>query len=134
MAKRSTLSFDSGFFLQLCLGVFFLMLGIMGLGDYNSRLSEFARFFGRDDTLRILMAVVEIVMGSILVLGLFLSVSSDLTKIFSLALFVLWAVYMVINFFLGETFLKPNTVVWLYNISWNAVILVSIWIVGRRYL
>jgi len=133
MTKRSAPFFDSGFFLQLCLGIFFLMLGIMSLGDYSSKLSEFARFFGRDDTLRMVMAVVEIVMGSILVLGLFIALSADLTKLLSLVLFVLWAVYIVMTFLLGESFLKPNTVVWLYNISWNVVILVSLWIVGRRY-
>jgi uncharacterized membrane protein YphA (DoxX/SURF4 family) len=134
MAKKSGVSLSSLFFLQLCLGVFFLMLGIMGLGDYNSRSSEFARFFGRDDTMRVVMAVVELVMGVILVLGLFMSVSADLTKIFSFALFGLWALYIVVNFFLNDSFLEPSTVVWLYNVSWHAVILVGLWAVGRRYM
>jgi hypothetical protein len=134
MAKKSAVSFSSLFFLQLCLGVFFLMLGIMGLGDYNSRASEFARFFGRDDTMRVVMSVVELVMGVILVLGLFMSVSADLTKIFSFSLFALWGLYMVVNFFLNDAFLEPNAVVWLYNVSWHAVILVGLWVVGRRYM
>ncbi|HUW42406.1 MAG TPA: hypothetical protein VMV90_15470 [Rectinemataceae bacterium] len=134
MVKRSAVFFDAGFFLQLCLGVFFLTLGIMGLGSYSSRLSEFARFFGRDDTLRIVMSVVELVMGAILLIGLFFPVSSDLAKIFSIILFVLWGIYLVIHFILGGHFLKPNTVVWLYDISWNAAILVSLWIVGTRNL
>jgi hypothetical protein len=134
MAKKSGISFSSLFFLQLSLGVFFLMLGIMGLGDYNSKSSEFARFFGRDDTMRVVMSVVELVMGVILMLGLFMSVSADLTKVFSFALFGLWALYMIINLFLNDTFLEPNTVVWLYNISWHAVILVGLWVVGRRYM
>jgi hypothetical protein len=132
MAKKSALTFDAGFFLQLCLGLFFLMLGIMGLGDYDTSVSKFARWLGRDDTLKVIMSVVEIVMGAILLLGLFLSVSSDLTKLFSIALFVLWAVYMAITFFLNDSFMKPSAVVWFYNISWNAVILVALWIVGRR--
>jgi hypothetical protein len=134
MSKKAGVSISSLFFLQLCLGVFFLMLGIMGLGNYNSKLSEVARFFGRDDTMRVIMSVVELVMGVVLVLGLFVSVSADLTKIFTFALFVLWAVYMVINFFLNDSFLEPNTVVWLYNFSWHAVVLVGLWVVGRRYM
>jgi uncharacterized membrane protein YphA (DoxX/SURF4 family) len=134
MAKKSGISFSSLLFLQLFLGVFFLMLGIMGLGDYNSKYSEFARFFGRDDTMRVVMSVVELVMGVILILGLFMSVSADLTKIFSFALFGLWALYIVISFFLNNSFLEPNTVVWLYNISWHAVILIGLWVVGRRYM
>jgi hypothetical protein len=134
MSKKAGVSISSLFFLQLCLGVFFLMLGIMGLGNYNTKFSEVARFFGRDDTMRVIMSVVELVMGVVLVLGLFVSVSADLTKIFTFALFVLWAVYMVINFFLNDSFLEPNTVVWLYNISWHAVVLVGLWVVGRRYM
>jgi hypothetical protein len=134
MAKKSIVSISSLFFLQLCLGVFFLMLGIMGLGDYNAKFSEVARFFGRDDTMRVIMSVAELVMGVILVLGLFISVSADLTKVFAFALFALWAIYLVINFFLNDSFLQPNTVVWLYNISWQAVILVGLWVVGRKYM
>lgn len=132
MAKRSSLSMDAGFFLQLCLGVFFLMLGIMGLGDYDTSVSRFARWLGRDDTLKIVMSVVEIVMGAVLALGLFVSVSSDMSRLFSVALFVLWAAYMVITFFLNDSFMKPSAVAWFYNVSWNAVILVALWIVGRR--
>ncbi len=122
------------FFLQLSLGVFFLMLGIMGLGGYDSGLSRVARFLGRDDTLRVVMAVVELVMGVIFVLGLFVSVSADLSKIFVIALFVLWALYMVLNLFLNDSFFKPNAVTWFYNLASNSVILVSIWIVGSRSL
>lgn len=134
MAKKSGSAVAPVFFLQLALGVFFLMLGIMGLGNYNSSLSEVARFFGRDDTLRIVMSVVELVMGVILVLGLFMSVSADITKVFTFVLFVLWALYMVLNLFLNKSFLEPSTVVWLYNLAWHSIILVSIWVVGRRYL
>jgi hypothetical protein len=134
MSKRSGFSVSSSLLLQLCLGAFFLMLGIMGLGDYNSKLSEVARFFGRDDTLRIVMAVIEIIMGGILILGLVVTVSGGIAKVFSLALFALWALYMFMNFFMNKAFLEPSAVVWLYNFSWHAVILVSLWMVGRKYM
>lgn len=134
MAKKIGSAAAPIFLLQLALGVFFLMLGIMGLGNYNSRLSEVARFFGRDDTLRVVMSVVEIVMGVILVLGLFMSVADDITKVLMIVLFVLWALYMVLNLFLNHSFLEPNTVVWLYNLAWHSVILASIWVVGQRYM
>ncbi len=134
MATKSGSSFGSAFFLQLSLGAFFLMLGIMGLGDYDSGLSKAARFFGRDDTLRIVMAVVEIVIGVVFVLGLFVSVSAALSRILVIALFALWALYMLLNLFLNKSFLEPNTVAWLYNLSWHSVILISIWAVGGRYL
>ena len=133
MARRNTLSLSSSFFLQLSLGVFFLMLGIMGLGNYSTRLSEVARFFGRDDTMRVVMSVLEILMGSVLLLGLFFPVSSTLARILALVLFVLWGLYMVITFVLDGRLLEPNAVVWSYNLSWHAVILVGLWVVGSKY-
>jgi hypothetical protein len=134
MSQKKAISLSSIFFLQLCLGVFFLMLGIVGLGHYNSKLSEVARFFGRDDTMSVVMSVIELVMGGILILGLFVRISGSLAKVFSIALFVLWAIYMFINFFMNKSFLEPSEVVWLYNFSWNAIILVSLWVVGKKYM
>jgi uncharacterized membrane protein YphA (DoxX/SURF4 family) len=123
------------FFLQLCLGVFFLVLGIMGLTNYNNPdlLSRIGRAFGNNNTLSLVMAVVEIVMGAILVLGLFLSASADLTRLVGVVLFILWALYMVVTFFVQGLF-KPDLLPWLYQVSWNSIILISLWIVGRRYL
>ena len=132
--KVGTLSLPI-FFLQLCLGVFFLVLGITDLTNYNhpDLLSQVGRAFGKNETLALAMAVVEIVMGAVLALGLFLSASADLTRLLGIALFLLWALYMVVAFFVQDL-LKPNLLTWLYRVSWNAVILISLWIVGRRYL
>lgn len=133
MAKRSAFTLDSAFFLQLSLGLFFLSLGIMGLGNYNSKLSEVARFFGRNDGLRIVASIVELVMGGLLVLGLFFSVSSGLAKIFSFALFGLWAVYILYYFFFNNIF-EPDFIPWLQEVAWRSVILCSLWMVGRKYM
>jgi uncharacterized membrane protein YphA (DoxX/SURF4 family) len=123
------------FFLQLCLGVFFLVLGITDLTNYNNPgfLSQVGRAFGKNETLALVMAVVEIGMGAVLALGLFISASTDLTKILGVALFILWALYMVVAFFVQDL-LKPNLLTWLYRVSWNAIILISLWIVGRRFI
>jgi hypothetical protein len=134
MATKPASSLNPAFFLQLFLGVFFLTLGIIGLGNYDSGMSKVARFFGRNDALRIIMAVVELVMGVVFVLGLVLSVPSGMTKLLTWVLAALWILYIVINFFLDKTFLEPNLLVWLFNISWHAVILVAIWAVGERYI
>jgi hypothetical protein len=123
------------FFLQLSLGVFFLVLGIRDLSNYNHPgfLSQVGRAFGKNETLALVMAVVEIVMGAILALGLFMPASAELTRLFGILLFVLWGLYMVVAFFVQD-FLKPDLLVWLYQVSWNSVILISLWIVGKRYL
>jgi hypothetical protein len=120
------------FFLQLALGVFFLVFGVSNLTNYNTDWNELRRAFGRNDTLALATAVVEIVMGALLVLGLFLTLTDDVTKILGLVLFVLWGLYMVVSFIVND-FLKPDFLTWLYRVSWNAIILISIWIVGRRY-
>jgi hypothetical protein len=133
MAKRSGLTIGSMFFLQLALGAFFLVLGISNLTNYDSGLSELRRAFGKNDTLALVTAIAEIVMGAVLVLGLFMSVSADLTKFFGVCLFVLWAVYMFLAFIVQD-FLEPSFITWLYRLSWHSVILISLWIVGRRYI
>jgi uncharacterized membrane protein YphA (DoxX/SURF4 family) len=120
------------FFLQLCLGVFFLVLGISNLTNYNTDWNALRRAFGSNQTLAMIMAVVEIVMGALLVLGLFITLSDDVTKVLGFVLFVLWGLYMVVSFVVNDL-LKPDFLTWLYRVSWNAVILVSIWLVGRRY-
>jgi uncharacterized membrane protein YphA (DoxX/SURF4 family) len=132
MAKRSSLSLTSTFFLQLCLGIFFLTLGIMGVTNYNTNVSGFMRFLGRNDALKLVASVGEIVMGGILVLGLVIPVSSALAKLLGIALFIVWGIYMALVFIV-EGFLKPDFIMWAYNFSWHAVILVGLWVVGQKY-
>jgi hypothetical protein len=120
------------FFLQLCLGVFFLVLGVSNLTNYNSEWSELKRAFGKNETLALVTAVVEIVMGALLLLGLFVSLSDDVAKILGFVLFVLWGLYMVVAFIVDD-FLEPNFLTWLYRVAWHSIILVSIWIVGKKY-
>ncbi len=131
MAKNNAPSSVSFFLLQLALGLFFLALGLMGLTEHNSTGSKVLQFLGRNDTLKVLAAVGEVVMGAILVLGLFVPVSSSLSRILGLVIFVLWALFIVAESF-AKNFLEPSFVPWLYTFAWRAVILVGLWIVGER--
>jgi hypothetical protein len=115
------------------LGVFFVVLGILGLTQYTSKTSEFLRMFGRNNIMTLVVAVVQFLAGAILVLGLFMSVGSGLAKLISIAVFVLWAFYMVMTLGING-FLKPDLLGWLYKASWNTVILASLWITGRKYM
>jgi hypothetical protein len=130
MAKKAEFSSTSVFLLQLCLGVFFVVLGISDLSKYDFGGS---RAFANNQVLSLIMAVLELVMGAILVLGLIVSVPSGMTRILGLALFVLWGVYVVVVFIINE-FLRPDFLTWLYRLSWHCIILVSLWLVGRKYL
>ncbi|HTX71476.1 MAG TPA: hypothetical protein VMC79_01495 [Rectinemataceae bacterium] len=131
--KKSGFSVSSAFFLQLSLGVFFIMLGYLGVKHHDSAFSQFARALGKDDTMNLVMAIIEMAMGAVLVLGLFFSVSSGLARLFSIALFILWAFYMAVSYFMND-FGKPEWATWLYTVSWHAIILVSLWMVGRKYM
>jgi len=133
MAKKAELSSTSVFLLQLCLGVFFVVLGIRDLTSYNSSWGEIRRAFGDNQVLSLVMAVLELVMGAVLVLGLVVSVPSGMTRILGFSLFVLWGVYIIVVF-IANDFLEPNFLSWLYNLSWHCIILVSLWMVGRKYL
>jgi hypothetical protein len=133
MAKKQVSIVSALSLLQFCLGVFFIVLGVSNLTNYNSDWSELKRAFGKNDGLSLAMAVVELVMGAILVFGLFLSVSADLTKLLGIVLFILWALYIVLAFFI-QNFLEPNFLTWLYRLSWHGIILISLWIVGKKYI
>jgi len=131
--KKSGFSVSSAFFLQLSLGVFFVMLGYLGIKNHDSTFSEIGRALGRDDTMNLVMAIIEMGMGAVLVLGLFIAVSSGLSRLISVALFILWAFYMALAYFVNDLG-KPEWTTWLYNVSWHTIILVSLWMVGRKYM
>jgi hypothetical protein len=133
MAKRSSPVLDSVLLLQLSLGLFFLALGAMGLGDYNSKFAGVMRFFGRDDTLRIVTAIIQLGMGGVLLLSPFVKVPHGLGNIFSIALIVLWAVY-IIYYFVLNNLAQPDFIPWLYEVSWRCVILAALWLVGKKFM
>jgi hypothetical protein len=133
MAKSKGFIVDSRFFLQLSIGAFFLVLGIMGFGEYNSVLNKFARTFGRNDTLRIVVAVVEVVMGGLLIAGLFVSISGLAAKVLFLACFAAWA-GIILYFNVFGTKIDKNFLPWCYEISWRCSVLAGLWIVGKKYL
>ena len=133
MAKSKGFLVDSRFFLQLSIGVFFLILGIMGFGDYDSVFNQVARAFGRDDTFKVLVGIVEVIMGGLLIVGLFVPVPANLAKIFFIALFVVWAA-IILYFNVFGTKIEDNFLPWLYEIAWRCVILVGLWIVGKKYM
>lgn len=131
MAKRSGFSLSAELVLQICLGAFFLSLGIMGLSSHDSTWNQIRRAFGRNDTLLIITAIVELAMGGLLLLRLFFRIEGGLAQVLGIALVALWALYMVITYVVNDPF-EPSFIPWLFAFSRDAVILVGLWIVGRR--
>jgi len=119
------------FLLRISLGIFFLVLGIQGLTAHTSKTAEILRWLGRNDALNIVISVVQILAGSVLIIGIFLPIGSNLSWLLSLGILILWGVYMVMTLFLKD-FLRPDTLSWLYKTSWSFIIFSSLWIVSGR--
>lgn len=131
MAKRQTFALSSVFFLQLVIGIFFLSLGILGIQGHDSTLSQIRRTLGNNDSLQLVIAIVELVAGIVLVVGLFVSISGELQRLVGLILFCLWALVLILQYVV-DGFDSKYFLTWLQGLALNSVVLVGLWIIGRR--
>jgi hypothetical protein len=76
------------------------------------------------------VAIIQLVAGILLAINLFIAVSEGIKQIFYIALFVVWALCIILALVVNN-FLKPDFPAWLYEVAWRSIILASIWIVGR---
>jgi len=132
MSKKASLPFGADLVLQLSLGAFFLAAGIMGITSYNSNVSGVLRFFGKNDTLNLVVSIVEIAMGAWLLIGIFAHVTGTLGQLLGYVLAGLWAVLIVMTYVINNPPTSPHFIEWLSQLSRDLVILVSLWIVGKR--
>jgi len=136
MAKRSV-SFDAITVMQIVVAVFLFTLGLIGLVDWNSSLAQFGRsvnrFFGRaDNPLNLIVAVVEMAAGVIVFIALFITVANRLIYVLTLIIAILWVVEIIVAFF-GQDPFKPDFLVWLNRFAADVIILLSLWLINRKY-
>lgn len=129
-------SVNSMFFLQLSLALMFIAIGIVGITNYNSGISQFGRsvsgLFGKNNNIiPILFAVLELVAGVLLLLSLFTGLPGKFLSIAMIIIFIFWAITLVMNYFTDGLF-KPDFIVWLAEVSPQLVILSALWIVVRN--
>jgi len=127
----------SNFLLQAAVGLFFLLLGLQGIMHYNSDIGGLGRAFakafgGRGSYINIAIFVMELVSGIIMLGGLFVPMKNSTLMTASLAVFVFWALKIVYFFFVNN-FLQPDLLVWLQRLSLDCVVLMSVWIINRKY-
>jgi hypothetical protein len=138
MAKSKPKSrFDATPLLQIALVLFLITLGIVGLTEYNSRLSEIGRglnrLFGRaDNPVNLITAVAELVAGIIIGLALFVPVEKRVLWTVCLVIAILWILKILFVFVFYNIF-EPDFVTWLNALSADLIVLVGLWITGRRY-
>ena len=136
MAKRSV-SFDAITVMQIVVAVFLFTLGLIGLVDWNSSLAQFGRsvnrFFGHaDNPLNLIVAVVEMAAGVIVFIALFITVANRLIYVLTLIIAILWVVEIIVAFF-GQDPFKPDFLVWLNRFAADVIILLSLWLINRKY-
>ena len=136
MAKR-TISFDAVTVLQIVVAVFLFTLGLIGVTEWNSNHAQFGRslghLFGRaDNPLNLIVAVVEMAAGVIVFIALFITVTNRLIYVLTLIIAILWVVEIIVSFF-GQDPFKPDFLVWLNRFAADVIILLSLWLINRKY-
>lgn len=139
MAKTRARSsgFDATLLIQIALVLFLITLGIVGLTEYNSRLSELGRslnrLFGRaDNPVNLIVAIAELVAGIIIGLALFVPIERRVIWVCCIVIVILWIINILFVFFFNNTF-APDFAIWLNGLSADLIILAALWLVTQRY-
>jgi hypothetical protein len=109
---------QTGFILQIVVGVLFLLMGIAGITDYNSDFAEMGRsvsqaFGGDTEIIDIIIAIVELACGIVLIATVFAKVDKKLVKLAQLISMILWILLIVLLDILAPNF-GANRFDWLF--------------------
>jgi hypothetical protein len=123
--------------LQIVVAAFLITLGLIAIIHYDSDLARLGRgmnrLFGRSgDPLNLVVAIVEIVAGVIVFAGVFFAVRSRLLYGATLVIAILWIIQIILSFF-ASNFAEPNLVVWINRLAADLIVLLSLWLINRRY-
>jgi hypothetical protein len=134
---RSRASVDVVTILQIVVAVFLITLGLITIIHYNSDMARLGRgmnkLFGRSgDPLNLVVAIVEIVAGVIVFAGVFFAVRSRLLYGATLVIAILWIIQIILSFF-ASNFAEPDFIVWLNRLAADLVVLLSLWLINRKY-
>lgn len=132
-----TRKYGSFFLLQVAVGLFFLLMGLQGLINYDSNINQAARFvndlFGSNtNIINISISIGALISGIIILGGLFIPLKNSTLMIATLVIFIFWAL-KIAYFYVANNLLEPDLITWLHNLSLDCVILMSVWIINRKY-
>jgi len=127
-------TFDMMPVLQILTALLLVTFGLDALTGYNSTGAELMRtvnkaFGGSNNILPIIFAVIEIVVGALLILEFFIPVTTRFVFIGMILICVVWIVTIVMNF-ISSNFLEPNLISWLRELSVQLILLTCFWLVG----
>jgi high-affinity K+ transport system ATPase subunit B len=91
------------------------------------------KLFGRaNDPLNLVVAIAEIVAGVIVFAGVFFAVQSRLLYGATLVIAILWIIQIILSFF-ASNFAEPDLVVWINRLAADLIVLLSLWLINRKY-
>ncbi len=120
------------FLLQLAIGLYFSVAGILEILGFNSDVNQavqgISKLFGKSNYLPLIVAICLLITGLILLFGVVIPLK--IRVIYSVIL-VLWIVYIIVNYF-TDGFLKPNFIHWLKDLSYQLIILAGLWNIAQK--
>lgn len=133
----STRRTGSFFLLQIAVGLFFLLMGLQGIINFDSYGSQVTRFvndlFGNNSNLiNIIVSIGALVSGLIILGGLFIPFKNSTLMIATLFVFIFW-ILKIVYFYIAHNLMEPDLITWLYKLSLDIVVLMSVWIINRKY-
>jgi len=119
--------------LQLALGLFFGLTGLLYLLNYRSSGAHFSGVIGNNNFFNLIIALIELAAGVIFLIGLFAQIPSKFMFITGIIILIIWVIYIIIGYFINN-FLDPGFLSWLQKLSLELIVLGCIWAVTSQYI
>ncbi len=130
MKKNYQLS--SIIFIQLAIGLYFSITGLLGIIGFNSGtnqlVNDFNKLVGKSNYLPLIISIIFLISGLILITGIVLNFKNRVIFYF---IVILWGLYIVSNF-ITSNFLKPDLLLWLKGFSYQLIIIAGLWSCAQR--
>jgi len=127
----------SFFLLQIAVGLFFLLMGLQVIIHYDNYGSQATRlvnnlFGNNNNIINIIVSIGALVSGIIILGGLFIPLKNSTLMVATLIVFIFWAV-KIAYFYFANNLMEPDVISWLQKLSLDFVVLMSVWIINRKY-
>ncbi len=112
-------------------------MGLQGIINYDSYGSQATRFvndiFGNNNNIiNIIVSIGALVSGVIILGGLVIPLKNSTLMIATLIVFIFWAL-KIAYFYIANNLMEPDLITWLQKLSLEFVVLMSVWIINRKY-
>jgi uncharacterized membrane protein YphA (DoxX/SURF4 family) len=118
--------------LTIAVALFFIITGFVAVMNYDNPANQLGRAIssvfgnGGNQTLALVIAIAELIIGVILLVDVFLPIKENTMLIVKLIIFGAWAAYMVVTHFLNN-FMEPDFLRWFQPLTFDLVILTALW-------